>query len=299
MSQLSLDLKELDSPEELHPLKEALERANQRVDQSTGIREALEAEVCKNAICSGSFQIAMHQTSTYALLRCSLQQMCVSAQCCVYLQAQNLAELAIDAREKAEKARQKVAEAARDVDAAKIVKQKLDADIEQLRQVSNEPSAGEEQAFRADQTVDLGTSEHGTPNAEQSLDAELKGKLQQLDSVSKTIDETETKVRHRKSHNFESCLLLCVGSTAWLLLSAINPSHTCYNKQPPPLTFAAVSNQPFSHLLQKQPTLFSLVLQHHMILNHIILRETHESIIRNISSSFAAAYIMYHLHYSR
>ncbi|KAA6420736.1 MAG: K(+) efflux antiporter chloroplastic-like [Trebouxia sp. A1-2] len=152
IAELGLDLKELDSPEELHPLKEALERAKQRVDQSTGIREALEAE------------------------------------------AQNLAELAIDAREKAEKARQKVAEAARDVDAAKIVKQKLDADIEQLRHVSSEPSAGEEQAFRADQTVDLGTSEHGTTNAEQSLDAELKDKLQQLDFVSKTIDETETKV---------------------------------------------------------------------------------------------------------
>ena len=44
--QLSLDLKELESPEELHPLKDALERAKQRVDQSTGIREALEAEVC-------------------------------------------------------------------------------------------------------------------------------------------------------------------------------------------------------------------------------------------------------------
>lgn len=35
----------MDSPEELHPLKDALERAKQRVDQSTGIREALEAEV--------------------------------------------------------------------------------------------------------------------------------------------------------------------------------------------------------------------------------------------------------------
>lgn len=46
MLQLSLDLKELESPEELHPLKDALERAKQRVDQSTGIREALEAEVC-------------------------------------------------------------------------------------------------------------------------------------------------------------------------------------------------------------------------------------------------------------
>ncbi len=134
----------------------------------------------------------------------------------MYLQAQNLAELAIDAREKAEKARQKVAEAERDVDAAKIVKQKLDADVEQLRHVSSEPSAGQEQAFRADQTVDLGTSEHGTPNAEQSLDAELKDKLQQLDSVSKTIDETETKVCHRNRHNFRSCPLLHVGCTECL-----------------------------------------------------------------------------------
>jgi len=215
--QLSLDLKELDSPEELHPLKEALERAKQRVDQSTGIREALEAEVCENAICSGSHPRLQCINQAHMHCRYSLQQMPVSAQCYIYLQAQNLAELAIDAREKAEKARQKVAEAARDVYAAKIVKQKLDADIEQLRQVSSEPSAGEEQAFRADQTVDLGTSEHGTPNAEQSLDAELKDKLQQLDSVSKTIDETETKVRHRKSHNFSSCLLLCVGYTDCLL----------------------------------------------------------------------------------
>ena len=37
-------MKELDSPEELNPLKEALDRAKRRVDQSTGIREALEAE---------------------------------------------------------------------------------------------------------------------------------------------------------------------------------------------------------------------------------------------------------------
>lgn len=42
--QLTVDLQELDSPEELNPLKEALERAKRRVDQSTGIREALEAE---------------------------------------------------------------------------------------------------------------------------------------------------------------------------------------------------------------------------------------------------------------
>ena len=42
--QLSLNLKELDTPEELNPLKEALDRAKRRVDQSTGIREALEAE---------------------------------------------------------------------------------------------------------------------------------------------------------------------------------------------------------------------------------------------------------------
>ena len=43
--QLPLDLYHLDSPEELHPLKDALERAKRRVDQSTNIREALEAEV--------------------------------------------------------------------------------------------------------------------------------------------------------------------------------------------------------------------------------------------------------------
>ena len=109
------------------------------------------------------------------------------------LQAQKLAEVAIDAREKAEKARQRVAEAERDVQAAKAVREKLDADIEALRHISTEPSKEKEQAFRADQTVDLGTSEQGvTP--EQNLDAELKSKLQQLDDVKKTIDETESKV---------------------------------------------------------------------------------------------------------
>ena len=59
------------------------------------------------------------------------------------LQAQNLAELAIDAREKAEKGRQKAAEAERDVEAAVIVRQKLEADIEQLRQISSEPAAAQ------------------------------------------------------------------------------------------------------------------------------------------------------------
>ena len=52
--QLSIDLKELDSPEELYPLKDALERAKRRVDQSTGIREALEAEVSLCHICSAT-----------------------------------------------------------------------------------------------------------------------------------------------------------------------------------------------------------------------------------------------------
>ena len=56
------------------------------------------------------------------------------------LQAQNLAELAIDAREKAEKGRQRASEAERDVEAALIVKQQLEADIEQLRHISSEPS---------------------------------------------------------------------------------------------------------------------------------------------------------------
>ena len=113
------------------------------------------------------------------------------------LQAQNLAEQAIEAREKAEKGRQKAAEAERDVEAALVVKQKLEADIEKLRQISSEPSAeqGSGERFRPDQTVDLGTSAQGVPTDEQDLDAELKGKLEQLDEVQKTIDEVENKVR--------------------------------------------------------------------------------------------------------
>lgn len=111
-------------------------------------------------------------------------------------QAQTLAEQAIDAREKAEKGRQKAAEAERDVEAALIVKQKLEADIEQLRQISTEPSEGQATGagLRPDQTVDLGNSTQGVPTDEQNLDAELKGKLHQLQEVHKTIDETETKV---------------------------------------------------------------------------------------------------------
>lgn len=93
------------------------------------------------------------------------------------------------------------------------MKQKLDADIEQLRHVPSDPNTGGEQAFRADQTVDLGTSEHGTPNAEQSLDAELKSKLQHLDQVSKSIDETESKVYPGSSQKQEMCML-----AVWALL---------------------------------------------------------------------------------
>ena len=113
------------------------------------------------------------------------------------LQAQNLAEQAIDARERAEKGRQKAAEAERDVEAALVVKQKLEADIEKLRHISSEPSAeqGSGESLRPDQTVDLGTSTQGVPTDEQNLDAELKGKLEQLHEVQKTIDEVETKVR--------------------------------------------------------------------------------------------------------
>ena len=112
------------------------------------------------------------------------------------LQAQNLAELAIDAREKAEKGRQKAAEAERDVEAALIVKQKLEADIEKLRHISSQPAAeqGSGERLRPDQTVDLGTSTQGVPTDEQNLDAELKVKLEQLHDVQKTIDEVETKV---------------------------------------------------------------------------------------------------------
>ena len=87
------------------------------------------------------------------------------------------------------------------------MKQKLDADIEQLRHVSSEPNTGGEEAFRADQTVDLGTSEHGTPSAEQSLDAELKSKLQHLDQVSKSIDETESKVCRSSCQKQDMCMI--------------------------------------------------------------------------------------------
>ena len=113
------------------------------------------------------------------------------------LQAQTLAEQAIDAREKAEKGRQKAGEAERDVEAALIVKQKLEADIEKLRHISSEPPAERPsgERLRPDQTVDLGTSTQGVPTDEQNLDTELKGKLEQLHEVQKTIDEVETKVR--------------------------------------------------------------------------------------------------------
>lgn len=122
---------------------------------------------------------------------------CSSHAISTLLQAQNLAEQAIDAREKAEKGRQRAAEAERDVEAALVVKQKLEADIEKLRHISSEPSAeqGSGERLRPDQTVDLGTSTQGVPTDEQNLDAELQGKLEQLHEVQKTIDEVETKVR--------------------------------------------------------------------------------------------------------
>lgn len=64
--QLSLDLKELESPEELYPLKDALERAKQRVAQSTGIREALEAEVKATLLMCSDFEVCSQQPTIAA-----------------------------------------------------------------------------------------------------------------------------------------------------------------------------------------------------------------------------------------
>lgn len=72
-TQLNLDLKELDSPEELNPLKEALDRAKNRVDQSTSIREALEAEVCFSL---GRY-LYLHSHTTSDFLVMSLFAVCM------------------------------------------------------------------------------------------------------------------------------------------------------------------------------------------------------------------------------
>ena len=109
-----------------------------------------------------------------------------------FVQAQQLAELAIDAREKADKARQKVAESERDLEDAKVVKAKLDADIAQLRHVSAEPSADKPEALKANQSVDIGAADD---TDEQNRDAELRSRLQQLDDVTKMLQDTESKVQ--------------------------------------------------------------------------------------------------------
>lgn len=161
------------------------------MDQSTGIREALEAEV------SLLHMVCCNSKAEWSRLLLVLETSAADCKTWLLLQAQTLAEQAIDAREKAEKGRQKAAEAERDVEAALVVKQKLEADIDKLRQISSEPSAeqGSGERLRPDQTVDLGTSTQGVPTDEQNLDAELKGKLEQLHEVQKTIDEVENKVR--------------------------------------------------------------------------------------------------------
>ena len=74
-TQLNLDLKELDSPEELNPLKEALDRAKNRVDQSTSIREALEAEV--RFSLGRCLRLYLHNQTTSDFLVMSLFAVCM------------------------------------------------------------------------------------------------------------------------------------------------------------------------------------------------------------------------------
>ena len=111
------------------------------------------------------------------------------------LQAQTLAEIAIDAREKAEKARQRVSEAESEVQAATVVKQKLEEDIERLRKLATTlpPDANQQEAMQDGKTLDLAASETGDASSP-DIDAELKHKLQQLTDVTKTLDEYESRV---------------------------------------------------------------------------------------------------------
>ena len=53
--------------------------------------------------------------------------------CCLPLQAQKVAQLAINAREAHVKARARVAQAVADMESAEIVKQKLLKDLQELR----------------------------------------------------------------------------------------------------------------------------------------------------------------------
>lgn len=112
------------------------------------------------------------------------------------LQAQNLAEIAIDAREKAEKARQRVSEAESEVQAATVVKQKLEEDIERLRKLANTlpPNANQQEAMQDGKTLDLAASSETGEASSPDIDAELKHKLQQLTDVTKTLDEYESRV---------------------------------------------------------------------------------------------------------
>lgn len=113
------------------------------------------------------------------------------------LQAQNLAEIAIDAREKAEKARQRVSEAESEVQAATVVKQKLEEDIERLRKLATTlpPDAHQQEAMQDGKTLDLAASSETGVALSPDIDAELKHKLQQLTDVTKTLDEYESRVR--------------------------------------------------------------------------------------------------------
>lgn len=109
------------------------------------------------------------------------------------LQAQTLAEIAIEAREKAEKARQRVSEAESEVQAATVVKQKLQEDIDRLRNLATSlpPDADQQQAMQNGQTLDLPESGQTT---EPDINTELKSKLKQLTDVTRTLDECEARV---------------------------------------------------------------------------------------------------------
>ncbi|KAK9806323.1 hypothetical protein WJX72_010305 [[Myrmecia] bisecta] len=182
----------VDTPEELLPLMEALERARNRRDEATAIREALEAE------------------------------------------AQEVAQLSINAKDAALNARRKVDDAVAEAEPYVIVKHKLLADLADLQRRLGEHAAlatseaieasTAQQANTMMDTVDLDVSGH-PPRDEgyevegdtdedptslgrterELLQAELQEKTRQLESVSKSLVDLEAKAEvQEKTRQLES-----------------------------------------------------------------------------------------------
>lgn len=82
--------------------------------------------------------------------------------------------------------------------AATVVKQKLEEDVERLQKLASTLPAGiaETSAVQADQTFDMSASDGATQPETTDIQAEIKSKKLQLEDVTRTLDENKAKVNN-------------------------------------------------------------------------------------------------------